>query len=228
MSLVSIVVVNWNTRDTTVACLQAVQRNTECPYELIIVDNGSTDGSVEVLRAYEDDRTRFLSLPENLGFAGGSNKGIEIASGDAVCLLNSDTLPTRGWLTELMSVRSEKGAGLVGPYTDHAKKPQRRKPWFGRWPPWFLPTTQLEMLSFFCVLIGREVLDQVGLLDERFGLGTFEDDDYCRRARDAGLTLWVAGRSWVWHEAHATFKANRLDDRAEQERNRGIFEEKWK
>ena len=67
----------------------------------------------------------------------------------------------------------------------------------------------------------------VGLLDERFTYGMFEDDDYCRRAQAAGFKLFIDGRSWVWHEANSTFAANRLDVGEVFEANRRQFESKW-
>lgn len=227
-SLVSIVVLNWNTRDLTIGCLDAVRRTTRGDWELIVVDNGSTDGSIEAFRRSACARTRVFGLPENLGFAGGMNRGMREARGGSVCLLNSDTVPTQGWLESLRRLMEKEGAGLVGPCTNHAKGKQRRKPWFGRIPPLFRRTREVEYLSFFCVLLGRAVVERIGPLDERFGIGTFEDDDYCRRAREAGYRLLIDGGSWVWHEAHATFKANRLDDRAQQQKNRALYEEKWR
>ena len=226
--MISVVVINWNTKDTTLACIQAVQRTMGRADELVIVDNGSNDGSVEAFQPLVGPRVRLLPLPKNLGFAGGANAGIQASRGDAVCLLNSDTIPTGRWLARMDRVRRQYGAGLVGPYTNRAKGPQRKRP-FHRWIPYLkLRTRELPMLPFFCVLIDRSVIEAIGLLDERFGLGTFEDDDYCRRAKAAGFSCFVAGRTWVWHEGHATFKANGLSDAIEQERNQAVYEDKWK
>ena len=226
----SIVVVNWNTRDVTLRCVDAVRAHTHEPYELVLVDNGSEDGSAEALAAQEDERTRVLLLPENLGFAGGSNRGLEAARGAAVCLLNSDTRVTRGWLRALLAVQRRTGAGLVGPCTNKAKGRQRRRPLWKRFPPPFRGDEEVEFLSFFCVLLSAEARSRVGPLDERFGFGLFEDDDYCQRTREAGLPLWIAGRSWVWHDAHSTFVANGVDHRMGgelMERNRALYERKW-
>ncbi len=223
----SIVVVNWNTRESVLRCVEAVRRHTRVPYELILVDNGSEDGSPQALQVLENASTKVILLARNLGFPGGANRGIATTSGGAVCLLNSDTVVTPGWQGSLFSLMKRTGAGMVGPYTNRAKGRQRRKLWWGRYPPPFRRTREVDYLSFFCVLISREVLDRVGLLDERFGLGTFEDDDYCRRARAAGFHLLIDGRSWVWHDAHATFQANRLGHQIIQERNQKVFQEKW-
>lgn len=226
--MISVVVINWNTKDTTLNCIHAVKRTIGQENELIIVDNGSSDGSLEAFQPLVGGQTHLVALPHNLGFAGGANAGIQASRGEAICLLNSDTIPTGRWLERMDAVRKRFGAGLVGPYTNRAKGPQRKRP-IHRWIPHLkLRTRQLPMLPFFCVLIDRRVIDAIGLLDERFGLGTFEDDDYCRRAKAAGFSCYVAGRTWVWHEGHVTFKANGLSDAIEQERNQAVYAEKWK
>lgn len=226
--MISIIVVNWNTRETTLQCLRAAGRTRPAGAEIIVVDNGSTDGSAGAFEALPGDRMEVVRLPENRGFAGGSNEGIRRARGEILCLLNSDTVPAPGAFHRMEHALRTRRAGLAGPYTNRAKGAQRKRPWkriLGRLA---LPTRQVEDLSFFCVMIDRRVIETVGLLDERFGLGTFEDDDYCRRARLAGFSCVIAGAAWVWHEAHATFRANGLDDAAEQAKNRRLFDEKWK
>ncbi len=223
----SIIVVNWNTRSLLEDCIAAVRRRTSIPYELILVDNGSADGSRELLESLTDARTQVILLPENRGYAGGINIGIERATGDVLCLLNSDTTVTTGWLPSLLSCMERSGAGLVGPYTNKASGRQRRRPWFGLLPPPCRRTVEVDFLSFFCIAIRRDVFDQIGVLDERFGYGTCEDVDYCRRAREAGYRLVIDGHSWVWHVGHATFRANRLDEPELRRRNRQLFEQKW-
>ncbi len=225
--MTSIIVVNWNTRAVTERCLRSVLRHTARPFQLVLVDNGSTDGSADALEPLLEPGDRLLRLPSNLGFAGGANRGLDVATGTRIVLLNSDTVVTPRWLGRLHRRMDRTGAGLVGPCTDHAKGKQRRKPWWGRIPPPFRRNREVAYLSFFCVLVDRRVLDAIGPLDERFGPGTFEDDDWCRRARAAGFRLEIAGQAWVWHEAHATFRANALDDRALQAGNRALYDAKW-
>lgn len=229
MALTSIVIVNWNTRDLLGACVERVRAATRPRYELVLVDNGSSDGSACAMRQWEDVRTRVVLLPENVGYAAGNNRGIEAAQGDVVCLLNSDAFVTRGWLEPILESLGDERVGMAGPCTNNCKGKQRRKCWFGMPPAWWArPTRYVDYLSFFCVAIRRDVLRSVGALDERFGVGCFEDDDYCRRARQAGYNLKIVGRSWVWHEAHATFRANRVCCDAQIGRNRSLFDEKWR
>jgi GT2 family glycosyltransferase len=223
----SIIIPNWNTRELTLRCLRSVRLHTQEPHEIVLVDNGSRDGSPVAFAAAAGPGLRLVLLPENLGFAAGCNRGIAEATGEVLCLLNSDARVTQGWLPPLLRELARPGVGLAGPYTDHAKRAQRRRPWFGRFPPPWRRSRTVPTLSFFCVLISRQVIERVGLLDERFGLGTFEDDDYCRRAREAGFLCRVAGPSWVWHDAHATFRANALDADLLQAENARLFAAKW-
>jgi len=225
---ISIIVVNWNTQAMTTDCLAQVRRHTRPPYELIVVDNGSNDGSAEMLAEMDGD-FRLICLSSNRGFAGGYNCGIPAASSENdVLLLNSDAFVTRGWLTRMSACMVRKGAGLVGPCTNNCKGKQRHALRMnGLVRPWFRRTQQVDYLSFFCILISRRVIRDVGLLDERFHYGMFEDDDYCRRACAAGFRLFIDGRTWVWHEANSTFAANRLDVGEVFEANRRQFESKW-
>ena len=223
----SIIIVNWNTRSLIPRCVKAVQAHTSFPYEIILVDNGSIDGSPAVMKQLEGDNIRAILFPENRGFAAGCNSGIEKASGDVVCLLNTDVIVTRDWLKKMLACMETTGAGMVGPCTDHAKGKQRYKLWLGMIPPYRRRTEEVSYLSFFCVIISRRVLTRIGGLDERFGLGTYEDDDYCRSAREAGFRLVIDGRTWVRHEAHSTFRANDINERALREKNLILFQEKW-
>jgi len=225
----SIIVVNWNTPAMTTVCLERIRRYTCLPYELIVVDNGSTDDSAAILER-APAVSRFIGLPSNSGFAGGYNRGIEAAHPENdVVLLNSDAFVTRGWLRRMSACMSRHRAGLVGPCTNNCKGKQRHPLRVkGLFRPWFRRTQPVEFLQFFCVLISRQVIREVGLLDERFGYGMFEDDDYCHRARTVGFRLFIDGRSWVWHLGNSTFTANRLDFRGIFEANRRQFDEKWK
>lgn len=226
--LTSVVIVNWNTREMTKDGISLVRRHTDIKHEIIVVDNGSTDGSVEMIKNLGAPDLKPVFLQENLGFAGGNNCGIETAKGEFICLLNSDAFVTPGWLHGMQLCMHRTGADMVGPWTNKCKGIQSHQRRHLIVPKWLRKYREVDYLSFFCVLIHRRVFDRIGYLDERFGLGTFEDDDFCLRARRAGFKLVVDSRSWVWHEAHATMNANNLQDSDLIKTNRLIFEEKWK
>ncbi len=235
--LVSIVIPVYNELFYTRLCLDSLRRVTTWPYELIVVDNGSTDGTPDYLKSFPD--IKVIRNSSNLGFARGCNQGIKLARGNYILLLNNDTVVTPGWLENLVDcARSSADIGLVGPRTNFCKGEQslaatyskiaemqefaRR---FNREGPdqWF----ELPRLIGFCLLIKREVIEKIGLLDESFGLGGYEDDDYYVRAREAGYRLMVAGNTFVHHFGNTTFAGNKIDMLELLEDNWGKYVEKW-
>ncbi|MDQ7857889.1 MAG: glycosyltransferase [Armatimonadota bacterium] len=240
---VSIVMATHNNLHLTRLCLDSIARNTSWPnYEVVAVDNGSSDGTVEFLRAAaaRDPRLRVLVNTCNEGYACANNQGIAAATGDYVILLNNDTLVTRGWMHTLVGyLERHPDVGMVGPATNLAGNEAkidvdyrtleemeafaadytRRHADEVREPP---------MLGFFCVAIPRRVLDAVGPLDERFGLGMFEDDDFCLRVRRAGYRLVCTDGAFVHHFHSATMRRLREDEYLRLfEANRAKFEAKW-
>ena len=99
---VSIVVVNLNRRDLLERCLDSLWRQTFQSFEVVVVDNGSTDDSVEYLRSVDEPRLKVVKLPENKGFAGGCNAGIACARGRYIATLNNDAEADPKWLQELV------------------------------------------------------------------------------------------------------------------------------
>src|SRR5438552_18077105 len=106
---VSVIVVNLNRRDLLSRCLDSLWQQTFSDFEVVVVDNGSTDGSMGFLRGVEDSRLRIVSLPANQGFAGGCNAGIVRAEGRYIATLNNDAEADPRWLQELVAgVESDK------------------------------------------------------------------------------------------------------------------------
>ncbi len=186
------------------------------------MDNGSGDGTKEWLGQEASRRGpdfRLIAFPDNRGFAPAVNAGAASAGGALLCLLNNDTVVTRGWLSALARhLERDASLGMVGPSTNEianaAKVPVGyREP--GELEPWARAFTReragradgVGMLAFFCVLLTRRVFEAVGPLDERFAVGMFEDDDYCRRVREKGWRLAVARDSFVHHWGRGTFRA---------------------
>ncbi len=98
----SVVVVNWNSREDLAGCLDALRAQTHDDLEVIVVDNGSTDGSAEMVRE-RFPAVRLLALPENVGFAEGCNRGIAASTGSWVAMLNNDTIAEPGWASALVA-----------------------------------------------------------------------------------------------------------------------------
>jgi GT2 family glycosyltransferase/thioredoxin-like negative regulator of GroEL len=239
--LVSIAILTLNGLHHTRLCLESIERATDLPYELLLVDNGSTDGTVDYLRDFAALRSNVSLVlnAENKGFAGGNNQALALARGKHVVLLNNDTVVTSGWLSRLVdTVERLPGVGLVGPVSNYVSGAQLVDAGYGTLDElerfaadWgashdrrFQPTGRLVG---FCLLMTREVVDAVGGLDERFGSGNFEDDDLCLRARSAGFGCVIARDVFIHHTGSQTFLGAGIDYRASIERNWAVFEEKW-
>lgn len=240
---VSVIILTHNQLEHTKLCLQSIEQHTAEPHEIIIVDNGSTDGTLDYLSEYVHrcSNVRVVSNRENLGFAAGNNQGLALATGDYVLLLNNDTVVTDGWLTRMLSVFDRfPETGIVGPVTNYISGPQlvagasyKSLPQMHAFAQrWALEHDKQSMEFFrvvgFCLLAKRQVIDRIGGLDERFGTGNFEDDDFCLRAAAAGYKARIAQDAFVHHTGSQTFKGAGIDYQQSMERNWKIFKAKWK
>jgi GT2 family glycosyltransferase len=237
--LTTIVIPCWNGLADTRVCLEAVLKRTRIPFEVIVVDNGSTDGTARYVRSLRDRRIRLIVHETNLGFARAINRGLAAARGAYAVWLNNDCVVTEGWLERLQrALERAPWIGAVGPMTDGANGLQRvagpspaardlarfaaacSLAYDGR-------MTWAHRLVGFCVLHRTELLRRIGFLDERFGLGCYEDFDWSLRARQAGYELYVAEDVFVAHRGHASFIENRVEHGELMRRNRALFVEKW-
>lgn len=238
--LTSIVIPVRNQSQLTKLCVESIRANTPGPLELILVDNGSSDDTPEWARAQAD--VTYIRNDVNRGFAAACNQGIAAAGGAYVVLLNNDTAVPAGWLDGLLApMAADPGIGLTGPRTNEITGPQRcsEASVYGK----DMATMQrfaadwqlrhrgtgfrLNRLVGFCLAIRREVIDRIGGLDERFGTGNFEDDDYLLRAAKAGYRAWVANDSFVHHWGSQTFVGEKIEYGAQLRRNWVIFARKW-
>ncbi len=243
--LLSIVILAHNQFPHTRACLQSVLTHTPpWSFECIVVDNGSTDETPRLLPrwAEEHPQIRYIRLEENRGFPAGNNVGLAAAQGRYVILLNNDTVVTPGWIERLLlPAVTDPSVGLVGPVSNRVSGRQqlpavaydtetlkgleafalKRARWYaGR-------KLEVRRLVGFCLLIRRELLERIGGLDERFGMGNFEDDDYCLRAALAGFRAVVALDCFVHHTGSQTFRALSIDYGRLLLENWEKFKHKW-
>ncbi len=233
----SIVIVTHNQVEYTRQCLDSIRLLTDEPYELIVVDNGSTDGTLAFLQALPD--VRVIVNDSNRGFPAAANQGMAVAAGRQVLLLNNDVVVTTGWLERMLrALRGESKVGLVGPRSNFVSGPQQIEVGYHGLAEldgfaWDWGKAQggvvidVHRLVGFCLLIAREVIDAIGLLDERFGIGCFEDDDYCVRAIAVGFRAVIAGDSFVHHYGSRTFLGTGVDAGALLRENQRQFLEKW-
>jgi GT2 family glycosyltransferase/Tfp pilus assembly protein PilF/SAM-dependent methyltransferase len=240
--LTSIVMLTWNQLAVTQACLASIAAHTSLPYELIIIDNGSSDGTPAWLQAQvsQDRRINVILNESNRGYAAGCNQGIAQARGERIMLLNNDTLVTTGWLEGLHDLLDRyPDAGIVGPmtnrasgvqvvqetgYTDPAGLPAWADAFRQRFRHRVVPQRRIVG---FCMLFRRQLIDQIGLLDESFGIGNFEDDDLCLRAELAGYRNLIAGDLYIHHEGGASFNGKQMSYQGLLQQNRELFSRKW-
>ncbi len=238
MALTSIVMLTRNGLDTTKQCVDSVVRHTNEPYEFIFVDNGSTDETVPFLETVPG--AVLIRNAENKGFAAGNNQGMAAASGEYILLLNNDTVVTPEWLRGLHSwLERDASIGIVGPVTNYAAPIQCVQ--YDAYRSldaldaaanlWRLQHRNTGFYSHrligFCMLFHRNLLDQIGGMDERFFPGGYEDDDFSLRARISGKNLWVAKDVFIHHEGQSTFRANRVDYGTSSLENAEKFRKKW-
>lgn len=235
--LTSIIIVTRNQAGYTRQMLKSLFHATPEPFEIIAVDNGSTDGTLEYLKSYGN--IEIIVNTENLGFGKACNQGMAKAKGDYILLLNNDTLVVDGWLSGLIShLERDEKAGIVGPLSNAALRAQTIRYTCENKDQMYKLCRKLrvencglardvEMLSGFCFLIKREVINKIGGFDERFYPGNFEDDDFCLRARLAGYKLLVADDVFVFHFGQRTFLGEKMDYKGTLNDNWVKYKEKW-
>ncbi|HEV7271693.1 glycosyltransferase [Pseudoxanthomonas sp.] len=240
---VSVVVLCFNNLDFTRACLDSLDLYSDYPnLEVIAVDNASTDGTQDFLRQWEAEgaNRRFIGNATNLGFSAGNNVGLRAATGEYLVVLNNDTYVTPGWVRGLVRhLRRNPQAGLIGPVTNNIGNEARIEIHYAsmeemiasagnytrRHPGHAFP---MGVAAFFCVMLTRRAYEAVGPMDEDFGVGFFEDDDYCRRLALCGFEILCADDVFVHHHLSASFNQLKADAKQELfEKNKKIYEAKW-
>lgn len=228
--IVSIIIVNWNTRELTADCLRSVAEETErlrawsaCaePVETIVVDNGSTDGSVAVFRANFPWVTLLVNT-ENVGFAAANNQGLPHCNGRYVLLLNSDTKVLPNAIVELVRfMEAEPTVGAVGSrYLNPDSSLQDscypaptlgREFWrmfhldklypYGvyRMATWSTESPRpVEIVQGAALLLRRTIAEELGLFDTAYFMYS-EEQDLCRRIRQAGWQIYYVPTSTIIH-----------------------------
>jgi GT2 family glycosyltransferase len=241
----SILIVTYGNLELTRLCLCSLQRAAgPLPFEILVVDNSSPDGTAAYLREVEGSGLlplRAILNRDNRGFAAANNQAAEQARGDVLVLLNNDTVVRPGWLEALVAtLDADPSVGLVGPVTNSSgTDAQLGTPYHdldemqtfaaaytaahaGK-------TTEPVMLALFCTALPRALYTEIGGLDERYGLGLFEDDDLAMAVRRAGRNLVLRRDVFVHHYGGAAF--GKLPPRRYLRlwwQNRRRFERKWR
>ncbi|CAK6690956.1 glycosyltransferase [Synechococcus sp. CBW1107] len=239
---VSIIIPCHNNIHSTQLCIESLQAHTHYPnYKLIVVDDASKDGTHHYLNRLQEQNSQIsvITLEENSGFAHACNRGMGQARSDYLVILNNDTQVTPHWLFKLLrALRADQSIGLCGPVTNAIGNEQKIKIAYGsmkemQWRSQEFTTArhrktlEVDALAFFCVMLKRDVVRDIGLLDEDFGLGYYEDDDYCVRARKAGYRLLICDDVFIHHELSKSFGKDDLKRSELIAKNRTLFCAKW-
>jgi len=230
MAELSIIIVNLNNKNLILDCIDSINKEgSGTDLEIIVVDNGSTDGSVAAIRNFKFQISNFkliiIENDENLGYSKANNQGMEKAKGKYILLLNSDTIVKRGALGKLLNfAKRQKNTGVVGPkllnkngslqpscFRFPTIKNALREYWLGEQglfekyvPPGSEPS-EVNAVVGAAFLITPKALKKVGLLDERY-FAYFEDIDYCRQVWSRGLSVYYYPKAEIIHYHGATFE----------------------
>lgn len=237
--LASIIILTQNSLRYTKECIDNILAYTKNKYELIIVDNASTDGTVQYLKSLEN--VTLITNNSNRGFSGGCNQGFHEANGEFIVLLNNDTIVTEGWLSNLIKwLESDENIGIVGPRSNFVlpqqavanvtyKSMKKMQEFAAQWAESNSGKGfAVDYLSGFCMAFRKELLKQIGGFDERYYPGYFEDIDFSIRTSIFGKKLWVANNVYIHHHGSRSFKTKRKYHRKILEESKKKFFEKWK
>jgi GT2 family glycosyltransferase len=216
------IILNWNGWQDTLVCLDALERCSYPQLKIVVVDNGSSNESVNMIRSAHPGLL-LVESRRNIGFAGGNNIGIRFALADGadyVWLLNNDTKPEPHALSALVAkAQTDNAIGAVASICYYANEPSKVQAWAGaRVNLWIgysrlnirpRPDTWFHALNGTSMLIARAALEDIGLLDEGFFL-YWEDTEFCLRLRKRGWRIAAAPDSRVLHRVNASTAGNRL------------------
>lgn len=211
------VILNTNRRDDTLECLASLKQSTYKNQHIIVLDNHSSDGSVEAIRA-SFPAVQVIELAENRGYAGNNNVGIQAAldqHADWIFVLNEDTCLAPDCFEQLVKLgESDPQIGMVGPMVYHHDEPDMIQSAGGfmnrNWEAGHIGKDEkdqgqfsiprpVEWLTGCSILVRRAVIEQVGALDERFFI-YFEETEWCVRARSGGWRLIHVPQAKLWHK----------------------------
>lgn len=235
----SIILLTHNKLEYTKLCIESIRKFTpKKQYEIIVIDNQSDDGTVEYLKSQSDIKTIYNDY--NAGFPKGCNQGIKIAKGESILLLNNDTIVTPNWLNQLdKALYSNDKIGAVSAISNSCSNGQSIKVNYN---------SIEEMINFssiinikkveeqyelrqhlvgYCYLVKKSVIDKVGLLDEIFTPGNFEDNDISYRIISSGYDLLLCKNVFIHHFGSISFNSTNKNYVDLLTKNRKVFSNKW-
>jgi GT2 family glycosyltransferase/glycosyltransferase involved in cell wall biosynthesis len=240
---VSIIALTYNGLEYTKQFYESLLSSGTSDYELILIDNASSDKTPGYLLELADQNVnvKVILNKENLGFPAAVNQGLLAANGKDIVIANNDIVFTNGWLNRMIEIAdSDSAIGLVGPISNEVSGLQIDKnakyKSINEMHSYASKignenkneTLNFPRLAFLCTFIKRELIEKIGGLDERFTPGNYEDDDYCLRAQLAGYKAMIAKDVFIHHHGSKSFKADGNEKYSERlQINKQKFIEKW-
>lgn len=222
MKRCDIIIPVWNEPESTRECITRIKKYTRYPYKVIVIDNGSANPAKEYLENLKNEFNEYFLIRnnKNMGFVKAVNQGIKASRADYTCILNNDAYATEGWLKNLIETteKSLENIGLTNPTSNIFGKAScdGRK----------YEYQELDFCRGFCMLVKKEVIEKIGLFDEIFGMGYFEEKDFSMRAKEAGYISVRAKTSFVFHKDKLSF--DKLKERDEIfKRNEDTYNKRW-
>ncbi|MEI8176159.1 MAG: glycosyltransferase family 2 protein [Candidatus Omnitrophota bacterium] len=229
-----IIMVTWNQLEYTKLCVESILKNTDVSARLIIVDNGSDPDTVAYLRSVRPAGNVVIVTifnTNNIGAIKARNQGIRLLDADYLCFVDNDIEVTKGWLSRMIALADRySDIGVVNPSSNNydevppgdvtleeyaAKLAARRGEYI-----------EVGQGISFCMLVKREVVDKIGLMDEDLDTMFYEDTDYSMRSNAEGYRCVIAKDVYVWHHGHRTSR-NLKKYETIYHKNRTIFQRKF-
>ena len=247
MAKISIIILNWNTRDLLAQCLDSIEQHKgEFQLEILVVDNASNDGSQAMLKE-KYPQIRLIINSQNVGFAKGNNQAMQVAQGDYFLLWNSDTFAIPGAMQSLLYLaEKEPKAGIVGAQLRNADNSFQASysPFPNQWREFLILTGLgrtfldhaypslgpeeekgpqiVDYVEGACLLVRRQAFQEVGGFDEGYFMYA-EEVDWCYRMAKHGWQVWYQPEAKVIHLGGASSAGRRTHREADLYRSRIRF-----
>lgn len=236
LPLVSVIILNWNKKQILENCLQSVFNTDYSKLEVIVLDNGSTDGSVSLIKQ-KFSNVVLIENKSNLGYCEGNNMAVKRAKGDIIILLNNDTLVDKNWVKEIVAVSNDPHVGIIGckllfvgtsiiqslgysstviGYFKNLRllELDNKKE--------VIPIKEVDYVSGAALAIKRSLIQKIGLFDPMF-FAYFEDVDLCYRVKKNGYNVVVAPEAIVQHIGSCSWSTYAFKRIYANEKNRLLF-----
>jgi N-acetylglucosaminyl-diphospho-decaprenol L-rhamnosyltransferase len=225
--LVEIVIPVFNQLGCTQICLDSLRRDPTMNPGIVVVDNGSSDGTAEYLA--ESRGLTVISNSRNRGCAAAWNQGVRACIAEWIVVLNNDVVVTPGWLEGLLDAAEFEGLDIVTPAIREGLLNYDLDSYAREFVANASGAMRYGVADGVCFMVRRRVFERIGLFDETFRVGVFEDTDFFERARAAGFKLGMTGRSFIHHFGSVTQKCIRDANLygPYEEENRIYFRKKW-